>query len=124
MAIAIFACMFGVIWGYKYASASNGKTSNSPANIDKLGEELSRARGEYKDYRDTVDSEFTDINTSISRLNAAYAALLNNFVNGAEKLCPDNKDALALATNDRDLIAIGHDSTSADETEEEIRQTA
>ena len=96
MAIGIFACMFGVILGFRYASASNSKSTSpsDPASLDRAGEELSRARGEYKDYRDSVDNEFDNINNSIKRLNAAYAALLDNFVQDAEKLCPDNQDAL------------------------------
>ena len=117
MAIAIFAAMIGVIWGYRIASASNAKAASgkaSPANVDQIGEQLSRTKGEYKDYRDNVDEEFGNINHSIKRLNAAYAALLDNFVQDAEKLCPDNQDALKVASNDRDLIAMDKNKTATD----------
>lgn len=119
MAIGIFACMIGVIWGYRFASSSNSKPtsrSNNLAAIDQVGEELSRTRGEYKDYKDSVDSEFNNINHSIKRLNAAYAALLDNFVQDAEKLCPDNQDALKIAANDRDLIAVDKKASAKEET--------
>ena len=126
MAIGIFACTNGAIRGFRFASSGNKKTTKTPASIDSTGEELSCTRGEFKDYRDTVDGEFSEINHSIRRLNKAYAALLNNFVTDAEKLCPDNKDALKIATNDRDLVTLGSDNTTqADNAANEpVRKTA
>ena len=114
--IAIFGIALGLIWGYRMARKRNANVINTdPATTDQLGEELARTRGEYKDYRDDVDGEFGNINASIRKLNLAYAALLNTFVEDAEKLCPDNKDALKLAANDRDLIAIGPMSSSEEQ---------
>ena len=118
LAIGLVACLIGGIWGFIAARKSNKKPDTSTAaSIDNLGEEISRTRGAYKDYRDTVDGEFGDINSSVSRLNAAYAALLNNFVSDAEKLAPDNEYALKIAANDRDLISTGKkpDTTTSGE---------
>ncbi len=122
MAIGIFACAIGAIWGFRFARSGTKKTASTPANIDAIGEELSCTRGEFKDYRDAVDGEFSNINASIQQVNKAYAALLNNFVSDAEKLCPENKDALKLVAHDRDLVTIGSGPT--EEQGDTVRKSA
>ncbi|NOY72784.1 MAG: DUF1043 family protein [Gammaproteobacteria bacterium] len=85
---------------------AKGKKSTpaSDLNTRRIKRDMNDTKTHYKNYRDSVHSEFKGLNSSIKEMNKAYDELYEHLANGGVKLSLSSSELKNLMKQDSDFI--------------------